>query len=142
MPIKIRETSASGQSYVDPFVGSVDHPAPVTVDPSTLFGLDYLDGNGYVVPGALFTSAGAPLSNNGVDQNETLHGVLIEATKVVDPAGAAATQAELDAEANRSLIVATICQINRDALEDNIGRALSVSEVAAIGRAKGVVMIE
>lgn len=138
-PTRIRQVSTSGQSYATPFVGPVDHPAPVTVDPSTL--LAAVDGNGWLRPGTLFTAAGTVAANNAVDQTETVYGVLIEATPVVDPAGAAPTQAELDALPNREVIVATLCQINRDVVEDNYNRALSVSEVAALGRSKGVVVV-
>jgi hypothetical protein len=73
------------------------------------------------MPGLPLTKAGA-LITTGV----FVFGVTVEAIKVADD-NAAATIAALGIQ---ELAVATICQVNRDLAEDNLGRAYTAAEVA------------
>lgn len=129
-PMQSRTVHEGGQVYTNPFVGPNNHPAPVRVDLSTLFGSDWLDARGYLKPGTPFTAAGALVAAPGAE----VHGLLFEATQVVDMGSnlVAVTQAALDAAGDRNLIVSLICTVNQDVLEDNLGRALTADEIAAI----------
>jgi hypothetical protein len=218
MPLKFEKTFTGEADYGNPFVGPVDHTAPIDVDLSTLSD-DEIDAKGYLKPGIPLTSAaalaaaqtrsvpGSPTPGGGNTGNGTvgaatggfgapaetititftttgataafrvegsvsgligtgavgtpfdspvisltisdgsadwtigdtlvyevtagvsnrLFGVTLEPRKVAAD-NADATIAALGVE---TIIVATIGQVNRDILEDNLGRSLTAAEVAA-----------
>jgi hypothetical protein len=128
MPIAITN-EAGGMSYANPFVGPVDHPAHVKVDISGLTD-DEVDAKGYLKPGV-------PLKENGtlVGSAEAVFGVVIEAVKL-PLAVLPATTSSLGSETGDCFVaVATIGQVNRDIIEDNLGRALTSDEVTGFGLA-------
>lgn len=125
MPISQSRISTGDEAYSNVFVGPVDHPATVTVDPSAL-GDTVVDADGYIPAGFPLSAAGA-----AVGVGVAVFGCLIEATKVA----ASNSAADLTAAANVDVVVGTIGQVNRAILEDNLGRALTADEIAGFGLA-------
>lgn len=123
-PITVSEETG-GQNYMNPFVGPVEYTHPVLVDLSDL-STDEVDDDGVLKPGV-------PLKEDGTladgTAGEHIFGCVAEATSVADDNANLATDPDVE------VAVATIGQVNRDALEDNLGRALTANEVAAFGAA-------
>lgn len=136
MPIGIRQTHTGGQTYVTPFVGPIDHTGPIRLDVSSLDGTDFVDEFGFIIPGTPLTAAGVPASA-AAGAGTAAVGCVPEAIRVA-PSGASA---DLAAAADFDIAVAHICQINRDALEDNIGRALTADEVTNLTSLGRIVLI-
>lgn len=127
MPLGI-ETTAGGRAYANPFIGAVEHPAQIKVDVSGLTVAE-VDEFGYL-------KAGVPLAKTGIlvgADPAFVYGVTFEAQKIV-PANP--TDVSLAAvTADPIITVNTIGHINRDVLEDNLGRALTANEIAGFDRA-------
>ena len=125
MPIRIRKTAAGGSGYGWPFIGPVDHTVQLKVDVSALT-LKEVDKRGYLKPGV-------PFKRNGtlIGAGEKLYGVSVEATRVAESNSAD----DLAAAVDPFVAVATIAQVNRDIVEDNLARALTADEVAAFDAA-------
>jgi|SRR5690606_25000916 len=125
MPMRVRDVAPAGEVHANPFVGPIDHPATVRVDVSALTAAE-VDKYGYLKPGVPLTRAG---ELPGADP-EFVYGCVIESTRVhTDNTTLASVTADVD------VAVATICQVNRAILEDNLGRALTADELAAFDRA-------
>jgi hypothetical protein len=123
MPMEIT-TTAGGTAYANPFVG---RPGPTTnfkIDVSTLT-TDEVDGYGYLKPGVPFQASGALVSG----ASQTVHLVTVEAIKLpgrTDNSG-------LSSDTTDPIIGgATSGLINRDIAEDNLGRAYTANELAAL----------
>jgi hypothetical protein len=111
MPMNKTTVTAGGTGYatVGLFVGPVDHTEaiPVTVaDVSSL-----VDDNNFLIPGTPLTADGEP-----IDDGDAVYGVVME------PVKAAGTSLHVT--------VARIGLVNRDIVEDNLGRALTADELA------------
>jgi hypothetical protein len=129
MPIRVTNPATSGgTNYADPFVGDVGHTAQIACD---LDGLttDEVDANGYLKPGVPLTQAGAL-----VGVGKAVFGVTQEAIKLVANNGAAKTGVF-------QIVVATIGQVNRDVIEDLLGRALTADEVTGFGLAGSTIKL-
>lgn len=133
MPISVTET-AGGVVYGSPFVGSPGPVAHMKLDVSTLL-IDgtqgaQVDSKGYLKPGSLFkvpSTVGVPLDGTS---GEFVYGVVPEAIKIVaeNP-----TNTTLGADTSDPFIgVVTGGLLNRDIIEDNLGRALHANEIAAL----------
>lgn len=131
MPISVTTPSGAGADYGSPFVGPVDHQASIGVDLSNLTD-DEIDSKGYVKPGVPLTKAGALLG-----AGDFVYGCVIGAVKVA----ADNDSATIAALGVIQIAVATICQVNQDALEDILGRALTADEIAGFDTAGSKVVL-
>src|ERR1043165_9843479 len=116
MPMSIT-TVAGGTGYGNPFIGGVNHPAQIKVDVSGLT-TDEVDQFGYL-------KAGVPLTKTGVlvgADPAFVYGVTFEAQKIVPNSPTNTTLGAVTADP--IITVNTVGHINRDVLEDNLGRAL------------------
>jgi hypothetical protein len=125
MPMQITST-AGGVAYGNPFVGPVDLVDHVKLDVSDLTTAE-VDLDGYLKPGVVLKEDGTLADGTS---GEYAYGVTIEATKI------ATTNTGLASDTSDPLIaVARVALINRDISEDNLGRAYSANELAAIRHA-------
>jgi hypothetical protein len=128
MPIRITET-AGGVAYANPFVGN---PGPTTVVKLDVSGMttNEVDVDGYLKPGTPLLSTGVLVSGAG----QTVFGVVIAPVQIAE------TNTGLAGDTSDPLVtVATSGLINRDIAEDNLGRALSANELAALALGQFVV---
>lgn len=124
-PIRVTTPAGAGLDYAHPFLGPVDHTLQVSV---TLSGLsaNEIDKYGYLKPGVPFAADGTP-----VGVGEYVYGVTVEAVKVADD-NAAATIAALTTQQVALGVEGTV---NRDVVEDILGRALTADEIAGFALA-------
>ena len=126
MPMTSTVLREGGESYANPFVGPINHPAHVKIDVSGLTTAE-VDEYGYLKPGLPLTALGARVTAGFV------YGVTIEAVRIVDRNP---TNVSLAADTSDPLIaVATIGMVNRDIAEDNLGRAYTAAEIAGFDAA-------
>jgi hypothetical protein len=120
MPLSTSVVSAGGQVYGYPFVGPINHTDVVRVDVSGLTS-DEVDSDGYLKPGVPLTAAGLLLTPADV-----VKGVVMEPVKVADGNAAG----DLSGATDIDVALAVIGVVNRDIVEDNLGRALNADELA------------
>lgn len=121
MPITIESTASEANSYGHPFVGpGAEYTDVVKADISDL-GSNEVDADGYIKPGL-------PLAKDGnmVTNGVPVYGVVLEAIKIAT----GNTDAILDATTDCFIAVGTHGIVNRDIIEDNLGRALNADEIA------------
>lgn len=118
MPIRITSTAApAGTSYIDIRAGGAHSIHQRKLDVSTLSGL--VDANGTLPPGTVLKiSAGVGIPVAGTTDEVEIIGP--------DPVKIGADTTDIFGNVFRS------GDFNRDAIEDNIGRALSSNELASI----------
>lgn len=131
MPFKREVVTAGGAQYGYPFVDGPRDVEQITVDLSTLTFADEsggeVDGDGYLIPGTPLNQNGDLCTGSPTD--EYVYGVVTAPAYVgSDPIDA---DADLDGLTDIQVAVARSGLINRDIVEDNLGRALSASELAA-----------
>lgn len=123
MPISITSLSGGGTVYGSPFIGPVEYVQQIAIDVTALTTRE-VDSDGYLKPGVPFKAngdlVGAPA--------ESILGVVIEPLKVASGNGAGDFSA---ASAAHQIGLATIGQLNRDVIEDNLGAVISVDELDA-----------
>lgn len=125
-PVGIEAKLAEGQAYASPFVGPTPFTVPLRVDFSGLT-TDEVDSEGYLKPGVLLKRDGT-LAN--ATAGEFIYGAVHEAVKIADDnSDLAGITADFD------VALVPIGVINRDALEDILGRALTADELAALDAA-------
>lgn len=130
-PIGIRDLTTAGEVHPSPFVGPINHTVAITVDVSTLSD-DEVDANGYLKPGVILQQNGDLV--NGTSQ--IAYGAVVEAVKVAADNSALGSVTD-----DVQVAVALFCVINRDILEDSLGRALTSNELAAVNAAGSHVAI-
>ena len=113
MPISVDRT-AGGTGYVDIRVGEGHGIHQATLDVAALTA----DAEGYYPPGQPILESGAPVTQ-GVDTAEVAYAVI--GPEAVEEGGA-----------NHPGNVLLNGPLNRDAIEDNLGRALTANEVSAL----------
>lgn len=124
-PIDVTAKLAEGQAYASPFVGPTPFTVPLRVDLSGLT-TDEVDAEGWLKPGVPLTNAGVLV---GVAP-AFVYGCVHEAVKVAeDNTALAGITADFD------VAMVPIGVVNRDVLEDILGRALTVDEIAGFDRA-------
>ena len=128
MPMKVTETAAAGAVHPSPFIGPINHQVGILVDVSTLT-TDEVDNYGYLKPGVILTQTGDLVSLT----TEVAYGAVIEAVKVA-PAGSDST-ALAAITTDVEVAVGLWVLLNRDILEDSLGRAVSANELLAINAA-------
>jgi hypothetical protein len=124
MPIKVRALTTGGEVHPTPFVGPINHTVAIRLDVSTFTSAE-VDAKGWLKPGVLVLAAGTPVT--GVSQ--VIYGAVVEAVKLADSVAGLASAPDVD------VTVALFCLINRDLLEDSMGRALNANELAAVSAA-------
>jgi hypothetical protein len=122
MPIGIRKT-AGGLAHAPVFVGEIRNTDMVNVDISDLT-TNEVDPNGYLKPGVPFDKSGN-LVGNGV----AVWGVTIEPIRLPH-ATIPPTNASLAADTGTCPVAVGFGLVNRDAAEDNLGRAYTADEIA------------
>lgn len=125
MPIAVKTVNAGGQTYGNPIVGPIDATAPVVVDVSVLTTAE-VDADGNLKPGVPLTSAGILV---GIAP-AFVYGITIESIPVADGNTALA-----GVTVDPTVAVCTHGVVNRDVVEDNLGRALTADEIAGFDRA-------
>lgn len=131
MPLKVTEV-AGGTVHPNPFVGPILMTATVLLDVSTL-DTEEVDQNGWIKPGVIVQADGDIITG----ASQIAYGAVAEAVKIA----ADNAPATLAAAADVSIPVAIWCLLNRDILEDSLGRALSANELAAVAIAGSHVAI-
>jgi hypothetical protein len=121
MPITVTSLASEQGSYGNPFVGAIEHRDVVKVDISGLT-TDEVDSLGYLKPGVPFTKAGILVTTGNV------YGVSIEAIKIAADNASATLAAATDC----FVALGTHGLINRDIVEDNLGRVLTAAEIAGM----------
>lgn len=127
MPMSIT-TTAGGIGYGNPFIGGVNHPAQIKVDVSGLT-IAEVDQFGYLKPGVPLTKAGILVGASPA----FVYGVTIEAQKIVPDNPTDVTLAAVTVDP--IITVNTVGHVNRDVIEDNLGRALTADEIAGFDAA-------
>jgi hypothetical protein len=116
--------TAGGITHGDPFVGGAHDATNIKVDVSTLT-TDWVDAYGFVKPGCPLQIDGT-LAGTGASQ--TAYCVVIGARKIPGTT----TNVGIGTNTNDFILgAATSALLNRDIIEDNIGRVLSANELAA-----------
>lgn len=113
MPISV-ETTAGGTGYVDIRVGEGHGIHQALLDVAALAA----DADGYYPPGQPILASGAPVTQ-GVDTAEVAHAVI-------------GPEPVKEGAANHFGNVILDGTLNRDAIEDNLGRALTANELSAL----------
>ena len=120
----ITTQKTTGQFYQPAFHGQPPKNVSVTIDPSVFDTLDYIDANGYLIPGtplqADLTAADGP--------GDTAKYIIPYATKIA----MSNSTTDLTAATNNTIAGATGGDVDRKAVENNLGRVLTADEVAAI----------
>lgn len=130
MPIGIKVLASESTTYGAPFVGKALATDVVVLDISDLTADYEVDADNMVRPGL-------PLAKDGstVGSGVAVYGVVLEATPLkhaTDPA----TNASLAADTGTmQIVVGTHGVVNRDVIEDNLGRALTADEIAGFALA-------
>lgn len=132
MPISVTTVRAAGTGYGAVFVDGPRDVEQITVDMSDLTHADEsggeVDDDGYIIPGVLLKSDGT-LADGTTD--EEIYGVVIEAIKVPGLTGTVDDTA-VQAITDFPIAVARGGLLNRDMIEDNLGRVLTANEIAAV----------
>ncbi len=126
MPLRAKSLTAAGAAFGYPFLGPMNHTLTVRLDVSGLTAAE-IDENGYVVPGTPLKVDGTLVSGTG----QLVRGVVIEPIKVADGNAAG----DISAGVDQDIAVGVIGIVQRDIVEDNLGRVLSVDEIAAFAAA-------
>lgn len=125
MPTRFKKTAAGGTNYGNPIVGTPNGVTHIKLDISTMThdtgSGGEVDDDGHLRPGVLLDAGGTSLGSS-----EVAYGVVMEAIKVTDDPTA------LGSEVDPLIAVCTIGLINRDIAEDNLGRAYTANELAAL----------
>lgn len=131
MPLTIRSLASEATGYGNPFVGDKSGAMHVVLDVSALTSNE-VDSYGYLKPGVILTSAGVVPGA----ANAAVVGVVAEATPIV------AAGTTLSGVTNDPFVVIyTIGMVNRDIIEDNLGRALTANEIAALNTAPSRIVL-
>jgi hypothetical protein len=133
MPIRVRTLTAGGTGYQYPLQQGPFEREQITADLSTLTysaGAGEVDIDGYIKPGTPLLAPNSAAPGALVSGASQYAGVVIEATYVgSDPIDA---DADLDSLTDIQVVIARGGILNRDAVEDNLGRALTANEIAAL----------
>jgi hypothetical protein len=130
MPMTVQNV-AGGTAYSSPFEGRPGPTSHVKVDLSGLT-VDEVDVNGYLKPGVPLTTAGVLVGAAGI-----AYGVTPEAVKL-PLAAVPPTNTTLGTEtADCFVAVATSGLVNRDRVEDMLGRVLTANEIAGLTTVAG-----
>lgn len=120
MPITIETPASEGNSYGHPFVGpGAQYTDVVKVDISALTTAE-VDADGFLKPGLPLLKTGLPVTAGPV------YGVALEPIKIAADNAAGTLAAAVDC----FVALGTHGIVNRDIIEDNLGRVLTAAEIA------------
>ncbi len=124
MPLRI-STTVGGLAHAPVFVGQILATDVVKIDISD-FSSNEIDANG-------FLKSGVPLAKDGniIGSGVPVYGVTIEPVKIADGNAAG----DISGATDCFVTVGTIGTVNRDIIEDNLGRALTSDEIAGFALA-------
>lgn len=129
MPISIASLATEADAYGKVFVGPVDHTDVVVLDISDLTTKE-VDALGYIKPGVPLDKSG-----NTVGNGVPVYGVTLESIKL-NHATIPPTDVSLAADTGTQQVAVGIAGlVNRDIMEDNLGRALTADEIAGFALA-------
>lgn len=123
MPIGVKKTTGT-TGYGHPIVGDALGLLQVVVDISELT-IAEVDADGYLKPGVMFKSDGTQPDGSGF-----LYAVNPEPIKIVDYVPTDILLAADTATIPVGMVTAGI--LNRDIIEDNLGRVMTANEIAAV----------
>lgn len=126
MPLKVSTTTGT-TGYGHPIVGKALGLLQVVVDISELTTAE-VDADGFLKPGVMFKSDGTQPDGSGF-----VYGVNPEPIKIVDYVPTDVLLAADTATIPVGCVTAGI--LNRDIIEDNLGRSLTGNEVTALAAA-------
>lgn len=136
MPLRVAKATGT-TGYGNPFVGAVLGLQQVVVDISELTTKE-VDADGFLKPGVPFKKDGTLADGTG---GEFIYAVNPEPISI-GHATIPPTDASLAADtATIPLGMGTIGEINRDIVEDNLGRALTSDELAAFNAAGSMIHV-
>lgn len=122
MPITIEDVASEANTYGHPFVGpGAQYTDVVKVDISGLTSNE-VDADGYLKPGVPLNKSGVLVSSGVV------YGVTLEPIKIA----ADNESATLAAATDCFVALGTHGVVNRDIMEDNLGRVLTAAEIAGM----------
>jgi len=134
MPLSVVKTSGT-TTYGHPFIGSVLGLQQVVVDISTLTTAE-VDADGFLKPGVPFQKDGTLVS---AGSGQFVYAVNPEPIKIVTYVP---TDALLTADtATIPVGMGTIGEVNRDVIEDNLGRAITANELTAFNAAGSMIHV-
>jgi len=134
MPLSVVKTSGT-TTYGHPFIGSVLGLQQVVVDISTLTTAE-VDADGFLKPGVPFQKDGTLVS---AGSGQFVYAVNPEPIKIINYVP---TDALLTADtATIPVGMGTIGEVNRDVIEDNLGRAITANELAAFNAAGSMIHV-
>lgn len=132
MPIRVQET-AGYNVYASPILGPCDHTFHAKLDVSTLTASGaaaQVDAKGFLVPGAVFKLVAGVAVPLDATSGEYVEGVVVEAIDLglatIPPTNTSLGLVTTDP----FIALGTLCMVQRDIAEDNLGRAYSAAEVA------------
>ena len=132
MPISSTKTIQKVKTYLNVFLGPVNHEYQLLVDLSSLTSRE-IDALGYLKPGVPFTRAGVLVGASPA----FVFGVTFEAIKVAEDNAAPTIAALADQWVGVGLIGAVI----QDAAKFNLGADYSANEIAGFDRAGSKIVL-
>jgi hypothetical protein len=134
MPLSVTKTTGT-TSYGHPFIGDVLGLQQVVVDISELTTAE-VDADGYLKPGVPFKKDGTLADGSGF-----IYAVNPE-PQYIYHATIPPTDVSLAADTRTlPLGMGTIGEVNRDIIEDNLGRALTANELTAFDTAGSMIHV-
>jgi len=130
MPATVKTVLAASQRYAWPFQGPVNYTAQITLDVSAFYAADsaWVDSDGFLKPGTPVRESGVPISA----ASQYVYGVVIEPVRIGwNGTIYGNTAAILNAADDIQIAVATLGQVIKEAVEDNMGRSMDDNEVKA-----------
>lgn len=121
----IRQVNTTGGDLYRPAFNSPPETIALRITPSDFSGSDFVDDEGYLIPG-LGIAADGTIAGDAVD--ETAEYVVPYAVQVAESNAAA----DLTAAPDGDIAVATRGDVVLEYVEDNVGRVLTANEKAAI----------
>jgi hypothetical protein len=136
MPMRVKKT-AGDTTYGPVFIGDILGMQQVVVDVSTLTTAE-VDADGWLKPGVPFQKDGTLVS---AGSGQFVYAVNPE-PQDLQLATVPPTDATLAADTKTfALGMGTIGEVNRDIIEDNLGRAISANELAAFNAAGSMIHV-
>lgn len=126
MPLKVTSTSGT-TGYGHPIVGEAQGLLQIVVDISELT-IAEVDADGFLKPGVMFKSDGTQADGSGF-----IYGVNPEPIKIIDYVPTDVLLAADTATIPVGCVTGGI--LNRDIIEDNLGRAVTANELTALAAA-------
>lgn len=137
-PISSKTIAEESDRYGFPFIGDISERLSERLDISELHDTDFVDSDGYLIPGTPFRLNGSQnlVPIDGADQE--VRGITLEAVKVAE----SDSETDLDAADDFDVVIVTAGTVDRAIVEGNIGRSLSTNEIDAINEAKRLVLTD